>query len=813
MKTLFHYFRYAFRQFIKSPGFTLAAVLCLSIGIGANISIFDIARSFLFPDMGIREPERIVRIYSRWSDDTDYGSISIPDWEDVRDRVGAFESVAVEAIQPYHVATGGEAERTWGLVVSGNYFATLGVPMALGRDFTPEEYSELGSPPVFLISHRYWQRRFGGDPGVIGQEVSLNGVPFTIIGVVAPQFKSGMVGTYSDIFAPLFMREQIMRGWSFGRGNHWLNNMVARMKEGVSIEQARSEVEAVFVQLSEEYPDLNIGLSAHVLPEGESSLHPMLRSQFQAVLIVLTGLTGILLLLTCANIAGLILARSSARRRELGIRVAMGADRRQLIGQLMAESVMLGLASGIVAYFLTFLIIPLVQSLQPSMDIPLEFTANSSWLSVWITPLLSLLAALFFGLLPALEVSREDVIAVLQSGRVTAGKRSHRLRNIMVGAQVAASLLLLICAGLFLRSMRSIQNIYPGFDPSNQLVATLDLDLQGYSGEDGRAFYRDAVDHLSALPGVEAVGLGEIVPLSFSGMSTWTYPEGYEIPGERPPSVSWNMVDNGYFAAMGIPFLKGSGFTGQEDSDSPRLMVINQAFVDRFWPGEEPLGRIVRLGGQDGTPYEVIGVVPTGRYFLIGEDPQPFFYRSYHQTYIGSMNIHVRTTRDPAALFPAVQRTFEELDPSLPVANLSSMESQMDLAFLASRLVAGSVSSFALMALLLASIGLYGLIAYSVTQQTREIGIRIALGAQAKDVLLSVVRRGMFLVLIGAVVGLALGLLVSVLISRVMYGLAPIDITATLAALCVLVLTAALASYIPARRATRVNPVDALRVE
>ncbi len=810
--------RFAFRQMRKSPGFAVAIVLCLGLGIGANTAIFDISRGMLAPHSEISDPERIVRIYTRWQSEeqfADYSSFSWPDYLDVRDQIESFESVATESIQPFNLARGEEAERTWGQMVTGNYFSTLGIDMALGRTFAPDEDATPGTHPVLVVSWRLWRGRFGGDTEIIDSDVLLNGHPFTVIGVVEEGFSGGMTGLVADLYVPMMMHEQAMPAWDpfEDRGSHWLQNLTARLKDGVTIDQAQAEVDALMANLRETWPGENVGKSAVVISERKSNVHPVMRPQFQAVLIMLSIVVGLLLLLTCANVAGLLLARAMARRKEMGIRLALGADRRRLIRQVLVESVLLALIAGIVGILLAQLVGPLTEGAQPEMDIPLEFATGFSWSTLWFTPLVSLFVGLIFGIMPALEVSSGNLLSALRTGRATVEKRTHRLRGLLVGGQVAMSLALLVGAGLVLRSARAIQDIYPGFDPRGQIVATIDLDLQGYDENRGTTFYHDLEQRLVDHPAVRGVGFASLVPLSLSNNSSWVWPEGWESPLETQPSVSHNVVTVGYFEAMGIPIVRGRGFVEEDDGDSDPIMIINEEFAERFWPGEDPINRIVRLGGEDGTPYVVVGVVPTGRYFSIGEDPQPYFYRPFNRHYRGGMTLHVATTGDPLSLFDPVRQIIRDLDPALPISSMQTMDDQMDFALMPSRLIAWAVSGFAILALLLSSIGLYGLIAYSVTQETREIGIRIALGAQAGQVIRHVVRRGLLLTVVGLVAGLVLGSLGSWGASGVLYGVNPIEPVAIIGAIILLLGTALLASWLPARRATRIDPVRALEAE
>jgi len=810
--------RYALRQIRKNPLFALAIVLCLGLGIGANTAIFDISRGMLVPPTEISDPERIVRIYTRWQSDeqfADYSSFSWLDYVDVRDQVTSFENAATESIQPFNLARGGEAERTWGEMVTGNYFLTLGIDMAAGRDFLPEEDVTPGTHPVLIISWRLWQGRFGGDPGIVNSAVLLNGFPFTVIGVVEKGFRGGMNGLVSDLFVPMMMHEQAMPNWNpfNSRDSHWLQNVVARLQPGVTIEQAQAEIDALMSNLREAYPEGNVGKSAIVVSERKSNVHPVVRTQFQAALIMLSILVGLLLLLTCANVAGLLLAKAMARRKEMGVRLALGADRSQLIRQVLVESVLLALMAGVVGLLLDQLIIPLTQSVQPQMDIPMEFATEFNPATIWYTPLISLLAGFIFGLMPALEVSSGNLTSALRTGRATVEKRTHRLRGLLVSGQVALSLALLIGAGLVITGARAIQDIYPGFDARGQIVAAIDLDLQGYDEERGRAFYRDLEERLQAHSAVSGVGFASLVPLSLSNNSTWVWPEGWESPLPTQPSVGHTEISTGYFDAMGIPIVRGRGFTEEDRVDSNPVMVINEAFGDRFWPGEDPINRIVRLGGEDGTPYVVIGTVPTGRYFSISEEPKPYFFRPVSQHYRGGLNIHVATDEDPRVLFDPVRQIIRDIDPALAISRMQTMDDQLDFAFLPSRLIAWAVSGFAVLALLLASLGLYGLIAYSVSQETREIGIRIALGAQSGQVIRHVVRRGVLLTVIGLTIGLLLGLAASIGISGVLYGISPIEPMAMVGGVVLLLLTTLVASWLPARRASRIDPVRALEAE
>jgi predicted permease len=809
--------RFTLRQMRQSPGHVAAVVLCLAVGIGANVAVFDFAQGTLSPDLPIADRDRVVRIYTRWEGGDgvyEYGSVSIPDYEDWRDRMTAFASTATETIVPMHLSTGEATERTWGTIVSGNYFETLGIGMELGRGFIPEEYAQLGTHPVIVLSYSTWQRRFGGDPGIVGSSVRLNGEPFTVVGVADRRFRSGQVGMASALWVPLAMRASILRGFSTTRGNHFLMCAVARLTPGTTLVQAQAEMDALMLSLEEQYPDTNLGARGIILSERASSLHPMIRPGFQAAVILLGVVCGLLLLLTCANVAGLVLARSAARQREMAVRRALGADRGTIVRQLLVESLVYALLAGVAGHLLSLLMIPFTNAAQPAMDIPLEFPTGYNPATLWFTPLLAVVAALFFGLMPALEAARGDLAGVLHGSRTTGDVRSHRLRNLLVSGQVAASMLLLIGSGLVLRSLRNAREIDPGFDSTHQVIATFDLDLQGYDQERGRIFYRELKRRLSELPEVTAVGMSQIIPLNLSMSTNWVWPEDWESLDGRPADVSRNIVDEGYFEAMRVPLDQGHGFETMKVEDARRELVVNQAFVDRYWPGREPIGRTVRYGNAEDAPlYVVVGVTPTGRYFSLGEQTTPYMYRPWQYSYDGAMNVHIRTRTEPEGLFPAVRRILHEMDPDLPVAALSTMQDKLDFALLPARAIGVSVSIFAVLALLLAAMGLWGLVAYNVVRQTREIGVRIALGARPGQVLWAVMGRGLLLVGIGAFVGLVLGVLGASAVSSMLYDIGVFEPVSFVAALVVLAGAALLASWLPARRATRVDPMRVLNVQ
>jgi len=806
-------FRYASRQLIRNPGFTLAAIICLSLGIGANTATFSLADSLLFRMPEVREPERLVRLFVEWSSGLKFGSFSFPDYLDVRDHSGVFAGLIAESLLPLHLSAGDRNERIAGSIVSGNYFSELGIKIPLGRGFSPEEDRTPGTHPVTVIGHGIWQRRFGANPDIIGNSLVLNGQPYTVIGVAPEGFQGTNIGIAPELWVPMMMQEQLRPGRSQmqNRGNHWIGFITGRLKPGVTLSQARSALAAFMRGLEEQYPGSNTGKTVVVYPESEASLHPMLRGTFVGFMALMFAVVGLILILACANVAGLLLARMAARRREFGIRMALGCGRGRLVRQLLAESMVLSGLAGVLGLLLGISLIRLLETLRPPTDIPIRLSVAIDWRVLGFTALAAVLTGILFGLAPALSAVHQNLIPALKEGSYAEHGRTSGLRKLLVVGQVALSFTLLVAAGLTVHSLQNAHNLDPGFDPENLLIAGTDLPLQGYTEETGRIFYRSLRERIERLPGVVAVGLGRTIPLNLSSSQTAVVPEGYSTPpGSNNPSIDYNIVDHGYFAAMGIPVLRGRGFTVRDDADAPPVLMVNESFAKRFWPDRNPIGRKVRASGP-GSEFEVVGVVKDGKYFSLGEDPKPFMYFSHAQRYAGDMILHVRSAGAPGALLPAVRREIGALDRQLPVSDLRTMKAALGFALLPARLAAQAVSAFAFLALLLAATGLYGVMAYRVSQGSREIGVRMALGARPKDVQAWVVRKGMRLALLGLAAGLAGGLALAQLMSGLLYGISPVDPFSFGASLLVLSGVALAACYVPARRATRVDPMRVLR--
>jgi predicted permease len=810
MSMLGHNLRYGLRQLRKNPGFTLTALLCLSLGIGANTAVFSFLHAVLLERSPVASPGQLVRIFLAEEGGVPYANLSYPEYRDFREHSRCFSEVISETPKPFNLSAGGSNERIWGSVVSGNYFSGLGVAPILGRGFLHEEDATPGTHPVVVISHRLWRRRFDADPGILGRILTLNGHAFTVVGVAPPGWYGPNRGLEPELWAPLEMRHVLIPGSSVDlRGNHWLLFTIGRLRSGATIEQARAELEAILAGFEEQNPGYYEGRYVLLLPEREAGLHPMVRGVLSTGLGLVFGVVGILLLLACTNVAGLLLARSTARRTEIGIRMSLGASRADLIRLLMTENLILSLLAGLLGLAVGVGLARLIQSLQAVVDFPFGFRPSLDPWMLTFALAISLLSCLLFGLTPAWHGTRLDLAKVLKGAVTTGPDRALRLRNLLVTGQVALSMALLVAAGLALQSLRHAARIDVGFEAENQLVASVDLDLQGYDAAAGRRFVEDLRRRVGALPGVETVGFGNVLPLSFAAQQVGFRPEGYESPpGRSDPSIEYNVVDSGYFAAMGIPILRGRELSPEDALDSPPVMVVNETLVRQFWPGEDPIGRQARVGGRW---VQVIGIAKNGKYLTLGEVSKPCLYLALAQHYTGVLNLHVRTAGHPGAFLEKIRGLVEDLDPALPVYNLMTMKEHLVFALLPARMTAGSIGAFAVLALLLAGTGLFGVIAYSVSRRVREIGIRMALGARPVDVSKEVVGRSLRLTGAGLLAGSLIGFVLGRLMSAIFYNVAPTDLVSFAGAWVVLLITALLAGGLPALRASRIDPAEMLR--
>jgi predicted permease len=824
MQTFWQDLRYAARTFIKAPGFTIIAVLSIAIGIGANTSIFTMVNAVLFKQMPVPHPEQLVALYTTEPNSRYPGEFSYPDYRDYRDNNNLFSDLFLHYGTPVSMKNSGDkAELIWGELVSGNYFSGLGVPPATGRVLSPDDDRAVGANPVAVLSHEFWQRRFGANPDIVGKNLRLNSHDFTVIGV-ARQGYSGtrFAGFIPDVWMPITMHAQIVansEGWLETRGSQSFN-VNGRLKPGVTIDQATAAMNGFAQQLAAAYPRTNANVNVGMVPAGTKTQPAItLLGYVPIVAALMMAIAGLVLLIACANVANLLLARASARRREIAIRLALGAGRRRLVRQLLTESVSLSVLGGAFGLLLAQWFNELVPMLNPQLDfatIDFSYALALDRRVLGFTLLVSAVTGIIFGLLPAVQASRADLVTTLKGDApsLTSGMRRLSMRNMLVVAQVALSLTLLISAGLLVRSTRNVQDMNPGFESKKIMLASVDLSVQGYEETKGRAFYKQILENIKALPGVEAASIAGPLPLdAYSNGASLTIEGAIPRYENEHISVSYSTVGHDYFQAMNTPIVEGRSFSEHDTQNSPRVVVVNETLARRYWPDESPIGKRLRLGGELNPFLEVIGVARDGKYFLLGEPPTEYLFVPHSQNYDGRMTLIARTSGQPESVADAMRQEVANIDGDLPVYGVRTMPMFLDRVLAGPKSLAALAAIFGVVALLMAGVGLYGVMSYTVAQRTREVGIRMALGARANDVLRLVLKEGLILTCVGIGIGLVMAALLSRLVASFLYGISPTDAVTFITIPFGLAFVALLASYLPARRATRVDPMVALRVE
>ncbi|NJD19761.1 MAG: ABC transporter permease [Gemmatimonadetes bacterium] len=805
--------RYAVRMLAKNPVFTAAAVITLALGIGLNAATFSAVNSILLrPLPGARDPDRLVQLYRKWPG-LDYGSNSIPHFQDLRDRSGdVFSDVTAWTFAAMSLSADGRSERMLGLMVSAGFFQTYGVAPALGRVFIPgEEDRGPGAHPVAVLGHGFWRDRFGADPSVVGRTLLLNGHPFEVVGVAPASFDGPVTYAAVPLYVPLMMQREISPERDLIEARDWNSfNVVARLHDGTTLAQAQQRMDALLLQLREELPDsYENQVATLMVPQMEAGIHPMFRTAQVGMSAVMMAVVSLLLLIACVNVANLFLARARERRREMGIRLSLGAGRRRILQQLLTESLVFGALAGASGLGLAALAIRVLKNVRPPMDGPWSFAVDMDGRVLAFTLGVSLAATVLFGLVPALQATRTDMVSAVKGD---SGARSRsRASNALVVVQMALSLLLLISSGLFLRSLQGATRIDPGFDdPGHIALAAVDPGLQGYDEPRSRAFLDRLLEDVAALPGVRAVGLSDWVPMGLSGSDRGVDIPGYEFTEGELQSISYARVSEGYLEAMGVGLLEGRTFTRTDDATAPPVVIVNKRFADRFWPGESALGKVVATAGKDRT---VIGVVETGKVRSLGEPPTEMMYLPQRELFATGVSVVARAASDPQAVLRSIREIVRSTDPDMPVFDVRTMEEHMGIALLPARLGGSVLGLFGLLGLVLATVGIYGVMAYSVAQRTRELGIRIALGSDRAAVVRLVLREGMRLAAMGVVIGLAVAVGATRLVGGLLYGVRPLDPVAFSVVPLTLVTVAAAAVYLPARRAAGVDPIRALKTE
>ena len=821
------------RNLVKRPGFTAIAIITLAVGIGANTAVFSIVNAILFRPRAVAEPERLVELYVGHAR-SPYETSTYQDFLIFREQQEVFSGLAAYHIEQFKLGGAEDVEQVIGEVVSGNYFEVLGVKAIKGRTFLPEEDSTPGTHPVAVISHGFWQRRFGANPAVIGQTITLNHKSLTVIGIAPPQYTGMLRGLAIEVWVPLMMMPQMRpeSGMAFlnGRNSSWLS-MVGRLRPGATLKEARARFDLVSRQLRDAFPEYwrekREGSNelrekfVTVLPESETRILPDAHSSVYAAIALILTLINLVLLIACLNLAALLLARGWERRREIALRLALGAGRGRIVRQLLTESVLLAMVAGVagtlLAMWLTSLLVAFIPALPGGVRLAIDLGID--WRVLAYTFGFSFLVGVFFGLVPALQISRPDVITALKEGSqvATGGYAQSRFRNGLIVAQVSFALVLLVGAGL---AMRSLQNISPtrlGFDSGNLVVAPLELEQQ-YDRGRSQEFYRQLEERTLALPGVQSVSFIDELPGGLLGRSnTEVGIEGYQ----QRTAIDSNTIGAGYMTAMKIPIVQGRDFNERDRDGAPCVAVVNEAFVRRYFADGIALGKHltkVRWKKADES-CEIVGVVRDNKFQSLQKEPFPWFAFPLQQSHEQSMTMLVHSTGDPASVVPAVRRAIRSLDQNIPVADVGTLNDSFKPVLYLYRVFGMVIGACGGLAVLLASLGIYGTVAYGVGQRTREIGIRVALGANRQDILSLVIRQGMIRVLCG----LSLGLLLALVLTRVLassifgvdllFGVSASDPLTYAWVAALLMLVTLLACYLPARRATKVDPLVALRYE
>lgn len=820
LETLFQDLRFGARALRRSPGFSAVAVLSIALAIGVNTAVFSLVNALVLRPLPVKNPDELVALFAMSSKNSSYSTSSYPDYVDYRKQNAVFTDLAAFSDVPLSLSLGIQSERVKGEIVSGNYFSVLGVEPVVGRMFLPEEDAVPGAYPVALISYDLWRRVFNGSNDIAGKTLTLNGHTFTIVGVAPQGFKGLDLESVPDVWVPLMMNEQIKPDFKklFNeRGARWLA-VVGRLKPSVSLSQADANIKQLAGQLEQVYPRSNEGWTSKLLPAKESRIWPEYRRSVISFLEFLLVLAGLVLLMACLNVANLLIVRGSARHREIAIRLALGVSRGRLIRQLLTESVMLSILGGVIGLLLALGAAGLIAAFRLPNFTPAALSINLDSRVLSFTLLVSTLTGLIFGLAPALQFSFLDLVSGLK-GKIDAPAGRFRrltLRNILITFQVALSLILLIGATLFLRSLQKAQQVDLGLDPENVSLASVDLGLQGYDETKGKIFYTELVQRVAALPGVRSVSLARMVPFGSERMAKSIVVEGQSpAPSNTGGSVqiAANVVGPHYFETLGIRLLRGRDFNEQDAENSPRVAVINETMARRFWPGDDPIGKNFRLAAGNGSNVEVVGVVQDGKYRSLQETPRPFMYFPLRQEYQSQMTLHVRSVGQAPGVFSSVKQQVQALDNNLPVFDMKTMREHVAVLVSQSQMGATLLSLFGLLALLLAAGGIYALTSFHVAKRVREIGIRIALGAHRGNVLKLIIRETIILSLAGIALGTIAAFALSRVISSLLFGISPTDPGTFITIPLFLLGVALLSSYIPARKATKIDPVIALRTE
>ncbi len=807
-----HNFRVAIRSLRKRPLFLLVPLLSLTIGIGANTAIFSGVSRLLLRNMeGVPNASRIVEIGGGRDGSN---SLTYPDFLALREEADPLQEIAGFDLRIMTFSREEAGERVFGFLVSANYFEVLGLQAAMGRTFRPEEDEGADEHPVTVLSYQFWQNHLGGDPDVLNSTVYVSRQPYTVVGVAPEGFRGHMALGSPDLYVPL------MQAPSMNEGNNWFDlrttswfQAIGLLRPSATLTEADAAVKTVYQRLAEEFPDSNLNRTALVRKYG--SLPAVMRGPAGMFLGVLMAFVGLILLITCANVAGMFLARATARRKEIAIRLSVGASHGQIVNQLLVESAVVFLAGGVMGVLVARWALSVLASVNLPAPYPVALDISPDWLSLAFAGGLTLITSLVFGLLPARQALDLDLLSTLKDESGRSGSAEGRLRRWFVASQVASSLVLLVAASLLLRALQHAGEIETGFNAENTYLTFLDLKTEGLSREEGAVFQEELLSYFDSQPWVESVALAIDLPLDLSSNSTsvsplgWTGGEG----GRDYFSAGFNYVTPDYFETLQLPLVAGRGFTPMDRFGAETVAVVSRAFVERVWPGEVGVGRQVRWGGPDDPPLTVVGVAEDVQTQLLTDPVEPFIYRPLAQSYSASTNLVVRTRAELGQVTQGLHEGLRTLDPNISLSPVIGLQQFNDVGILPQRIAGVLSTSLGLLALLLSGMGVYGVMAYSVTRRTKETGIRIALGAEPGRVLNTVLVGAFRLVLPGLLVGVVLAIGVGFLLRSLLLGVSPADpaaLTLVFLALAGMVLAG---SFFPARRASRIDPADALRYD
>jgi predicted permease len=809
--------RHALRLLARNPGFTMIAALSLALGIGANSAIFSLADALLLRPLPVLEPSRVVTI----STDPQVGAsgiggVSSPDYRDFREQLRSFEGIAAFDYGPLSFAKSPAEtpQMRFAVLVTDNYFHVLGVDPVLGRAFAGNEGQVPGRDAVVVLANDFWRSEFSADPNVIGRTVRINAIDFTVIGVAPKDFHSTDEYVRPYFYVPLSM-EQRLQGLPkdplADRSNHSLE-VKARLKPGATREAAQAELTSIWKGLQPLHTEADARRQPHVRTELQARIQGSPDDAFLVALLM--ALTGVVLMIACANVANLLLGRARARTREIAIRMSLGISRARLVRQLLTESLALALLGTVIGLAFAYGGIRFLQNIRVPTDVPVVISPQLDLRVLVFAVLLGVLSALLFGLTPALQETKTSLVAALKSAEAQTTRKSMLGRNTLVIAQLALAMLLLVSTSMLLDGFRRSLLLDPGFRLDNLLTAQFDTSLVHYSSQQSHDFYRNLRDTVAELPGVRGVTFGSVIPLSPQQRSEAVVPEGYSFPqGQTEAQILTSVVDENYFSVMNTGLLRGRAFTISDKEGAPLVAIVNQEFARRYWPNQDPIGKRIHIGSKDNSWIEIVGVAQTGTYTFVGEPPSPFLYLPLAQNERSMLALFMDTSADAASLGTALRQVVHSLDSNQPIFNLRTMFDLYRQRAGVTRMIMEIVGTMGMVGLSLALIGLYGLVAYSVARRTHEIGVRMAIGARRADDLRMVLQQGLKLSVLGILIGGAMSVAATRLLTAGLVGLGKPN-TATYFAVPVLLLIVTLAAcYLPARRASRVDPMTALRYE